>query len=340
MKSSFVGCLLGGAVGDALGYPVEFMLWSEIRKVYGPTGIVSLEQTDGEITDDTQMTLFTVEGLRSAWKSGCGNDWEATTDHVYRAYLRWLITQGITVPWKDLKSDAFGGLVDIKELHARRAPGNTCILALCSGKMGSVSQPINDSKGCGGVMRAAPAGLYVAAICGRGHAIGTQDAFDLGCRVAAITHGHPDGYLPAGFLAALIFLLVQKTPLLEAINNLLPLLNRHDSASDFRAMLHNILKLNSSNAMLTTETIESIGAGWTGDEALAIAIFCALRANKNFEHGIECAVNHSGDSDSTGSITGNIMGAALGDSVIPYLWKQKVELGNIIKRMAFLLVLS
>ena len=59
-----------------------------------------------------------------------------------------------------------------------------------------------------------------------------------------------------------------------------------------------------------------------------------MKADNDFERGIRCAVNHSGDSDSTGAIAGNIMGAALGDAVIPQSWQQKIELGNTIKRVA------
>jgi ADP-ribosylglycohydrolase len=340
MKSRFTGCLLGGAVGDALGWPVEFMAWHEILQIYGSPGIESLEQTDGEITDDTQMTLFTAEGLLAARNSGCGNDWKATTIHVYRAYLRWLVTQGFSVPWKGTDNEQYGGLVDIHELYARRAPGGTCISSLCSGTMGSVCIPINDSKGCGGVMRAAPVGLYVAAILAKGHNVGIQDAFKLGCQIAAITHGHQDGYLPAGFLAALIFLLVRNTPLSEALHHLLPILEQYDNSNNFRALLENILQLHSRETIPTPETIEEIGGGWSGAEALAIALFCAVRAGDDFEKGIRWAVNHSGDSDSTGSIAGNIIGGAYGDVVIPQIWQQKLELGSTIKNIAMSLCLA
>jgi len=61
------GCLLGGAVGDALGWPVEFMKIDEIRRRYGPDGIREYDPSApgglGAITDDTQMTLFTAEGI-------------------------------------------------------------------------------------------------------------------------------------------------------------------------------------------------------------------------------------------------------------------------------------
>lgn len=59
------GCLLGGAAGDALGYPVEFLSLTDIQEQYGPAGITSYTLQNGvaQISDDTQMTLFTANGL-------------------------------------------------------------------------------------------------------------------------------------------------------------------------------------------------------------------------------------------------------------------------------------
>ena len=60
--------------------------------------------------------------------------------------------------------------------------------------------------------------------------------------------------------------------------------------------------------------IASLGQGWVGEEALAIAVYCALKYEREPVRALAAAVNHSGDSDSTGAITGNILGAFLGMS--------------------------
>ena len=234
------GCLLGGAVGDALGAPVEFLDLAAIRATYGPDGIADFDEEYGRvgaITDDTQMTLFTAEGLLRALARWSDRGIWNPAAVVHRAYLRWLHTQGME-PLDLLGSDPVDGwLVQVPELHARRGPGHTCLSALRSGLMGTIERPINDSKGCGGIMRAAPVGLVA----------NEANVFRLGCETAAITHGHPSGYLAAG---------------------------------------------------------------------------------------VRLAVNHSGDSDSTGAITGNILGALLGEDAIPEGWRERVELRDTILRLA------
>ena len=65
--------LLGGAVGDALGAPIEFMSKSAIMQKYGKDGVqnyVEFSDGTGAITDDTQMALFTAEGILRAYVRG------------------------------------------------------------------------------------------------------------------------------------------------------------------------------------------------------------------------------------------------------------------------------
>jgi ADP-ribosyl-[dinitrogen reductase] hydrolase len=81
------------------------------------------------------------------------------------------------------------------------------------------------------------------------------------------------------------------------------------------------------------EEVEQLGQGWTGHEALAISLFCALKST-SFSDGVLLAVNHGGDSDSTGSITGNILGLVLGLEEIPARWQARLELREVIEKVA------
>ena len=200
------GCLIGGAVGDALGYPVEFMSAASIRVKYGENGITGYELYDGcaRISDDTQMTLFTATGILLGETRGCvrgiaGPPWS----YVWLSYKDWYRTQTEAYP---LNGYHFSWLDDIPEFFSRRAPGNTCMSVLAAGKEGSVENPINSSKGCGGVMRVVPIGLHF----GRKNIyrpVAPHEIMEIGAEVAALTHGHPLGYIPAAALSYLIALL-------------------------------------------------------------------------------------------------------------------------------------
>jgi ADP-ribosyl-[dinitrogen reductase] hydrolase len=321
--SYYSGCLLGGAIGDALGAPVEFLSLAGIRRQCGPSGVTGfLERNDqglAEFTDDTQMTLFTAEGLLVARRRSA----LSPSESIYRSYLRWLRTQRTrqTGPTGELTSE--GWLIGIPQMWKIKAPGSTCISALASGRKGIPENPINDSKGSGGVMRVAPIGL----------AFTGEAAFEQACAAAGLTHGHPSGYLPAGVLGQVIAEIIEGSSLLEAIQTSMVTLTRWPSHGE---TLHAILRAleAAQNCSPTAEIVETFGSGWVGEEALAIALFCALVHEDDFRAGVLLAVNHSGDSDSTGAITGNLLGALLGREAIPPEWITGIELRSEIERIA------
>ena len=82
------------------------------------------------------------------------------------------------------------------------------------------------------------------------------------------------------------------------------------------------------------EAIKHIGEGWVGEEALGIAVYSALKYPDDFRRAVIAAVNHDGDSDSTGAITGNILGAYLGLSRIPPEWVEVIELKDVLIQIA------
>ena len=310
-KSRMIGCLLGGAIGDAMGYPVEFMRFAEIVRYFGGAGVRDLSYSN-LVSDDTQMTLFTAEGLLNAHKTG-----KSPVKCVYRSYLRWYYTQtGNRMP--NVKYE--GGLLNEAKIFASRAPGTTCLSSLSSGKMGTLAQPINHSRGCGGVMRVAPCAVF-------------PYAFDLGCRVAAITHGHPGGYISAGAFAHLLQKLYYGQSLPDAVSDLIEELDEIEDADSTRNALQKAVDV-AAEGRPCAPTVKELGEGWVGEEALAIAVYSALSFPTDFAQAVRLAVNHNGDSDSTGSICGNIMGMLLGAGAIPVEWRDGVEMCNVIRAFA------
>src|SRR5262249_28625281 len=163
-----------------------------------------------------------------------------------------------------------------------------------------------------GVMRVAPIGLF--------HSHWHTDSasfdatvFDAGTRDAALTHGHPSGHLPAGFLALLIALLVFGVPLEAALKRARRQLRAHAGHEQTTTAVDRALDL-ARTFPCDPVLLASLGAGWVGEEALAMSLYCAVgcaETGGDLEAAIVLAVNHDGDSDSTGAITGSLLGALL-----------------------------
>ncbi|GLS84945.1 ADP-ribosylglycohydrolase family protein [Paraferrimonas haliotis] len=325
----FQACLLGGAIGDAFGAAVEFMSRDQILAQYGQDGVTDFIKAYGKIgaiTDDTQMTLFTAEGLLRAWVRGKNKGITTEVGCVGHAYLRWLYTQGYQSPYRDDYYTPNGVLWNTSELHSQRAPGNTCLQALQDMKTYETFA-VNNSKGCGGVMRVAPVGLYSHVLKRR-----PEKCFELASDVAHLTHGHPTGYLASGAFAVIIQALLENQSLEQACQLALFLLAGYPEHQETTAAINLALTLSKTN-IPPHQAIITLGEGWIAEEALAIGIYCALVAD-NFKDLMSISVSHSGDSDSTGSIAGNLWGAQYGLVDCPSEWLEQLELKSLIETIA------
>ena len=334
------GSLIGGAVGDALGYPVEFIYsFDKIQARYGAKGITCLDTTqywlsedqqtgNAVVSDDTQMTLFTANGLLNAAKLGVSPQYT-----ICIAYVEWYLTQ-VGKSSSKFKTCWIGSVESLKQ---RRGPGNTCLTALADIFRGK--DPINNSKGCGGVMRTAPIPLYAAV----NNRMSIRDADILSGKAAEITHQHPLGYIPAALMSHIIYhLATDPEPTREKMKGYITegIEEIRTFFKDYPTDVERMSEL-SKNAITLTDNnypdlknIGTLGEGWVAEETLAIALYCALKHFDSFENAVIAAVNHGGDSDSTGAVTGNILGAALGYNAIPQYFKDDLEMHGLILHMA------
>ncbi|MCI5732268.1 MAG: TIGR02452 family protein [Eubacterium sp.] len=344
------GSLFGGAVGDALGYPVEFMSENEIFTYFGQGGIKDyvLDSATGMalISDDTQMTMFTANGILVADTRGTMRGIGGKPrGYVRSSYLDWLKTQEMTYEESRKQRQEWGWgiswLLDVPELYSLRAPGRTCLSALTGLREHEgaiiesfINHPKNSSKGCGGIMRVAPIALKDY------HHLQIEDRDREAAEIAAITHGHSLGYMPAAVLAHIINRIVfpkrnmqLKEIVLEAKNTVSAIFPNDRHRRELENIIDRAIEL-SENGESDLHNIHRLGEGWVAEETLAIAIYCSLRHQDNFSAGVRAAVNHNGDSDSTGAVTGNILGALLGYKAIDEKWKKNLELSNVILEMA------
>jgi ADP-ribosyl-[dinitrogen reductase] hydrolase len=175
-------------------------------------------------------------------------------------------------------------------------------------------------------MRIVPVGLFAKAL-------GDDDTiFSTACDAAALTQGHPTGSLAAGYLALVISNLMKRNKLTRALELATKELRRRDGYEETLQAVDKACAL-AGRGRPTPEQLQLLGSGWTAEEALAIAICCALCAS-DFADGVLMAVNHSGDSDSTGAIAGGIVGTWHGIEEIPARWLNRLEICTAIERMA------
>ena len=360
------GCLLGGAAGDALGYAIEFDREEAIAARYGSRGIRDYQLDErglAPFSDDTQMTLYTANSLLcslAALSAQVSGGAQASSDaptlasptaiaactpasptlpspaalaayapaQMAQFYVEWMYTQVSPYPLAEPKA----WISNLPELFASRAPGITCLNA-CEA-MASGAKVVNNSKGCGGIMRMAPAGL-----------INTSPGFSgielqrLGAQLAELTHRHELGWMPAGVFAHIVSLLARnescsvREAATQALNTLPEAFPNAYYLAQLQELLRYTLRLADSD-IPDLEAIHALGEGWVAEEALAIGLLCSLRHEDDFAGAITSAVNHGGDSDSTGAIAGNIVGAHLGLAGIPQRYLEHLELRDTISKIA------
>ena len=326
VPDSIRGCLIAGAAGDALGYEVEFMSRRSILSRFGKNGITKFAlDCNGKalISDDTQMTLFTANGmlmgLTRGYMRGIGGRPE---EYVDIAYLDWYYTQ--TGKKREMIIDDWHPtwLRDLPEMAHLRAPGNTCLSACESLSRGEKAQ--NNSKGCGGIMRVAPMALFDAGYASRNeNSYSIEELAEAGGEIAEVTHKHPLGILPASLLTVLLYKIVPMSSrqVREEIDsivadtvNILDRIYKGKYDADKRYLKELTMKAVqlAHTDIADADAIRQLGEGWVAEETWAIALYCAIRHIDSVEDAIIASVNHDGDSDSTGSVCGNIMGAIYG----------------------------
>jgi len=317
-RSRVRGCLLGGAIGDALGAPVESWSRRDLAERFGSKGVrqfvaqeVAGRPVRGRITDNTQLTLFAVEGIiRASVRTDRGLGF--TVGVLAGSYDRWLDTQLLDHP----SGQRDGWLIGEQWLYSKRAAGLTSVSALASARdpntepgMGQLAA--NESKGCGGVTRSAPFGLVL------GTTIRWQ--FDSAGEAAGYTHGHRTGRIGAATLAAIVGGLVRGEALEKAILEAMRLLAHYEGHEETMAALQRARATALDEPKPSVDTLQSLGAGWIAEEALAMAVYVALthpRPDRMLD-ALAFAVSHSGNSAGTGSICGQLLGALHGETGLP-----------------------
>jgi len=316
----FRGCIIGLAVGDALGHPTEFIpSVRAIRARWGNHGVATFEATAnhpaGTFTDDTQMSIAAARALIRAGHAG--------TDRLMT------ILASEFVAWAASPAND-------------RAPGGAC-MAGCHALAAGASwrnAGVAGSKGCGAAMRAAPFGLYFA-----------EDADALvraAAAQSALTHRHPTGIASSVAAAAAVATALRSESLAGLVASVRAHVERVDEkilleagcepalarSIGNRQMLATLDRVQPTLALETDDVCSVLGGAWVGEEAVATALWCVLRAQGDFGAAVLMGASSSGDSDSIACIAGAIAGAAWGLPAIRATWVRDVESSALLDYLA------
>lgn len=313
MESRFAGCLYGLAIGDAMGLATEFVpSVSQIRQRFGPQGVTGFQRLGkhpaGTFTDDTQMSIAVANALI---RSG-NEDLDTLMGAMAEEFLAWS-----TSPEND------------------RAPGSTCLEGCHRLSLGKPwrESGVKESKGCGSAMRVAPVGLW--------HHGDEEALIEVAAASSAITHVHPTalsaavaaaaavawavrGGEPDGLLAHAEACVRRLSPGLMAELGASGDLIRSVGTEEMLAALAATRQALADHAALD-DVCAVLGEAWIGEEAVACALWCALRRPDDYRFAVLSGANSSGDSDSIACIAGAISGALNGVEAIDPQWRRDVE---------------
>ncbi|QEV06912.1 ADP-ribosylglycohydrolase family protein [Streptomyces prasinus] len=315
-RSRVRGTLLGAALGDALGAPVNGLDIDAIRRAHGAAGITGPAPAHGRrgaVTHLTQMTLFSVDGLIRAQVRRDTGAWHPPTD-LHRAYLRWAVTQRDWGP--DERREEDGWLAREEWLYARRDPPRALLTGLGDDTMGTPEAPKNPGEaGPEAAARSAPFGLLV----GWEPQLVTQ----LAVECAAQTHGRPAAYLAAGGYAAIVHGLARGESLDAAVQRALVLLAARPGHQPVTDALRQALGA-VRQGMPTPERVSRLSGKGTAEGLVAVAVYCAL-VGEDVRHGLCLAVNMDGPGAAAGALTGGLLGALHGETALPPAWLAELE---------------
>lgn len=292
------GCILGAAIGDALGHPVEFIGSLEaIRKLHGPKGVTGYvlwwrDETRrfAPYTDDTQMAEVTLRALLAAREAGEGL--EPAMERVGRGYAEWAeMPQG-----------------------GHRAPGNACLRGaheLRAGRPWRAGDP--EAGGCGSVMRAYPFGVLLS------HDESTAERWAV--EHSRLTHAHPMALAACAAFAVGVLRALRGAEPFQVLDGVIDAAARWDEET---ARLCRSAARGELGRQPPEKALDRL-QGWNAREAIAAAVYVFTRHPDAAREALLEAVNSPGDSDSIGTLIGAWIGARLGLRALPRDWVREVE---------------
>ena len=333
-RRSCKGCLLGLAVGDAMGYTVDSHTWQEIQEDYGPNGLRGYDSMNGfvEVTSYTQLAAFTVNGLLLGLTRGQMRGQMAPfIQYIGLACREWMTSQRY---WnREEKTCCW--LLRKPEMCQHHCMDTRMLDTLSRKKLGTPEEPRNGCSGPQGLTMAIGVGLFF-------HPDRTdqQEIDRLGAEAVALTHGNPEAFLTGAVLSHLTSRLLQhhRMPLKQVLSEAMAALQEqfgHEYSQVYEICNHIKLAIALSEGLYHdhVEIMEKLHCETAG-EVLAGAVYACLVGGDDFDTSMIISVNHSGRSAGVGAITGAIQGIRLGSRALPEFYLEDLESAESLLELA------
>ena len=330
MQQYYRGCLLGLAVGDAMGYTVDSKTWKQIQENYGPNGLLGydLKQSEyAQVTSYTQIAAFQCNGLLLG------------LTRAKHEYIRW--SKVALKEWHRSQQfyrdpeDSYCFLCKLPEFHRRHCRDARMLDNLRLEAYGTMTEPKNNNAAPGGITSAVAAGMFYQP--GR---ISPERVGSLACELVALTHGNPETFLSGAVLAYAIAGILHDPShgLTEHFKQAVDVTqgqfgHQFPEMIDLGKTLRNAISLSQDRRISPREGMERLECMDTA-QCLAGAMYACLVCPEDFDGAIITAVNHSGMSAAVGAITGAIMGARLGEDALPDFYLESLESADVLRVLA------
>ena len=319
--NAYRGCLLGLAVGDAMGYPVDKKTWDEICEAYGPNGLLGYDLANGsaEITSYTQLAAFVCNGLLL----GATRQDPAKYNKFIALSLReWAKSQ----QFRGSGERTFCWVAQVPEMRRRHCMDTTMLDALSREVLGTPEKPVFRSMFPGALTAAVAVGLAA-----EGGRLDMAQTARLGAEAVAFTHGDPEAFMAGAFLACCLAAILQNpeeipaeqfTKIAQIVEQMF--WQQYPQITDVTAGVHKALALTKDGELSPLAAMTLLGCT-TAAECVAGAVYASTVHPANFDEAMIVSVNHSGRSGCVGALTGAIMGARLGVDALPEFYLESLE---------------
>ena len=288
MQDRILGGLWGAVIGDALGVPVEFVGREQVRKnpITGMRGYGTFNLPPGSWSDDSSLLLCNVESLLDGFD----------TDRMGKLFIQWL-SESYWTPWGETFDVGSSTHSSIRRMMVGISPEE-------AGGRGE------RDNGNGSLMRILPVGIFFA-----NHPV--EELLSAVHRASSLTHRHPRTFMTCGFYCLMVRSLLEGSSPDEAYKYAIEQSMIHYVKMPFAEELSHFERIFSG--LIGSIPENAIKSGGYVIHTLEASIWCLLNSS-SFQGAVLQAVNLGEDTDTTGCVTGGLVGVCYGLQSIPEDW--------------------